>query len=615
VATATGGKVPPFPIGQAPQHDILQKLKAARSGGGWIARCPAHEDHTPSLSIHERDGKWLLKCHAGCTTEDICAAVGLKIRDLFSTEPRIKATYDYTDEEGKLLFQTVRYEPGFSGEKKTFRQRRPNGNGWIWGLGETRRVLYRLPEVVAANDVLVCEGEKDCSTALVWGLVATCNPMGAGKWRDEYSESLRGKHVTIIADADKPGREHAQQIAASLAGKAQSVKVLELRAKDLTAWAENGGTRDALLELIRNADATPANADDVHVLTDLAALTVPDMPEAVLDGRLGELSTSGSLAALPRAYSWTALVTCAGAIAPPQEHLRTNLFACLVGATHTGKSVAIDYAAKTLGVPPVIRREVMAGSAETLIANELGQYTGGACLLDTDEMGHLLAKAQIESASFPYVLNSAFYKDRFDVLMAKGKKATVDCRLSVIGGLVEENFGNAFGFQSTLGLLDRFIFGMCPSDQKYLWEPFQGAPPLIIPRAISIDADVWEARNTWLKENPDWNPRVVENALRVAAICASFNQRPTLRAEHLGPAHAFAEYQHRVRMILKPNVGENTDARCAAAIINWLDAHAKDGIWVGQRTLYRAITANRYGPFAFERATKQGKKWIVRRAT
>jgi hypothetical protein len=611
--------VPPPPI---PQHDILTKFQAVRrANDGWIARCPAHEDQNPSLSIHERDGKWLLKCHAGCTTEDICAAVGLKVRDLFNdnTEPRIKALYDYTDEDGKLLFQTVRYEP------KDFRQRRPNGNGWIWNLAGTRRVLYHLPEVVAASEVLVCEGEKDSETVRAWGLVATCNPLGAGKWRDEYSESLRDKCVTILADADKAGREHAQQVATSLVGKAQSIKALELPgAKDLSEWAAKGGTRDALLELIRKA-TTAANANDVNVLTDLAALTVPDMPEAVLDGRLGELSTSGSLATLPRAYSWTALVTCAGAIAPPQEHLRTNLFACLVGATHTGKSVAIDYAAKTLGVPPVIRREVMAGSAETLIANELGQYTGGACLLDTDELGHLLAKAQIESASFPYVLNSAFYKDRFDVLMAKGKKATVDCRLSVIGGLVEENFGNAFGFQSTLGLLDRFIFGMCPSDQKYLWEPFQGTPAIIIPRAISIDPDVWETRNAWLKENPDWNPRVVENALRVAAICASFNQRPTLRAQHLEPARAFAEYQHRVRMLLKPNVGENTDARCAATIINWLDAHTET--WVGQRVLYRAIHADRYGPFAFERAisalamcgeieaTKQGKRWIVRRAT
>jgi putative DNA primase/helicase len=108
--------------------------------------------------------------------------------------------------------------------------------------------------VLAAKSVLVCEGEKDCETARGMGLVATCNSGGAGKWRDEYAECLRGKHVAIIEDADRPGREHAQQAAASLYGKTEALKVLEMPgAKDLSEWTERGGTRDALLELIRNA--------------------------------------------------------------------------------------------------------------------------------------------------------------------------------------------------------------------------------------------------------------------------------------------------------------------------------------------------------------------------
>ena len=54
---------------------------------------------------------------------------------------RHRATYQYTDETGVLLYEVLRYEP------KTFRQRRPDGNGgWIWQLGDVRRVPYRLPE-------------------------------------------------------------------------------------------------------------------------------------------------------------------------------------------------------------------------------------------------------------------------------------------------------------------------------------------------------------------------------------------------------------------------------------------------------------------------------------
>ena len=88
--------------------------------------------------------------------------------------------------------------------------------------------------MLTAKSVLVCEGEKDCETARALGIVATCNAGGAGKWREEYSEHLRGKQIAIIADADEPGRKHARQVADSLSGKAEFVKVLEFaQAKDL----------------------------------------------------------------------------------------------------------------------------------------------------------------------------------------------------------------------------------------------------------------------------------------------------------------------------------------------------------------------------------------------
>jgi putative DNA primase/helicase len=105
--------------------DRLQGVK--RSGDGWEARCPVHDDGKASLSISVgQDGRHLLKCHAGCHIEDIVAAIGLTMADLFrphagaKVKRRIVATYDYTDETGVLLFQCVRYLP------KDFRQRRPD---------------------------------------------------------------------------------------------------------------------------------------------------------------------------------------------------------------------------------------------------------------------------------------------------------------------------------------------------------------------------------------------------------------------------------------------------------------------------------------------------------
>jgi hypothetical protein len=63
---------------------ILSRLQAVRRcGEGWIARCPAHQDRNPSLSIRKSNGKILLHCFAGCTVDAVCAALGIAVRDLF----------------------------------------------------------------------------------------------------------------------------------------------------------------------------------------------------------------------------------------------------------------------------------------------------------------------------------------------------------------------------------------------------------------------------------------------------------------------------------------------------------------------------------------------------
>lgn len=244
-------------------RDLLERLSGVRkSGSGWTARCPAHDDRTASLSISVDGGgsKVLVYCHAGCKPEEICRTAGIELRDLFldggraakgssKVARRIVARYDYVDEIGAMLSQVLRFDP------KGFSQRRPDGHGgWIGNLDGTRRVLYRLPEVVKAAQVLVLEGEKDVETARSLGYVATCNPGGAGKWQQEYTGALLGKEIIVIPDADEPGRKHAQQVLASLVGKVDSLKLVELPgAKDLSEWHERGGLANQLMELIANS--------------------------------------------------------------------------------------------------------------------------------------------------------------------------------------------------------------------------------------------------------------------------------------------------------------------------------------------------------------------------
>lgn len=69
--------------------ELLPRLKGLRRcGGNWIARCPAHEDRSPSLSVCERQGRVLLHCFAGCPTEAVCDALRIRMADLF-VEPSV----------------------------------------------------------------------------------------------------------------------------------------------------------------------------------------------------------------------------------------------------------------------------------------------------------------------------------------------------------------------------------------------------------------------------------------------------------------------------------------------------------------------------------------------
>jgi putative DNA primase/helicase len=152
-----------------------------------------------------------------------------------SSKPQMQivATYDYVNENGDLLYQVVRLFP------KSFRQRRPEGKEWRWGLGQVKRVLYRLPDLIKAERILLVEGEKDVDTANKLGIVATSSGSAASRWQGEWTEILRGKTVTIIADADEPGRKHAEAIASLIHEAVIDLRVVELPgAKDLSEFLE-----------------------------------------------------------------------------------------------------------------------------------------------------------------------------------------------------------------------------------------------------------------------------------------------------------------------------------------------------------------------------------------
>jgi putative DNA primase/helicase len=199
------------------------------------------------------------------------------------------ATYDYRDERGDLVFQVCRFEP------KDFRQRKPDGKGgWAWSVKGLRRLPYRLPELLAAptdRTVFIVEGEKDADRLAGLGLVATCNPGGAGKWRSDYNAFFVGRDAVILPDNDDAGRGHAQAVAANLAPIAARVWILErpgLPPKcDVSDWLAAGGTREELERLAAEARVLLAEVAKLQILV------TPGQRHEAADAGLAALFSAG----------------------------------------------------------------------------------------------------------------------------------------------------------------------------------------------------------------------------------------------------------------------------------------------------------------------------------
>ena len=248
---------------------------------GWQLRCPAHPDSNPSLSLGQNTEQHaLIYCQAGCDTDAVLTAISMTRRDLYPLQKEDKrqdpvvATYRYVDEQGELLYEVLRTAA------KQFRQRRPDPTTpgrWLWRLDDVRRVLYRLPLLPEAiresQTIYVVEGEKDVHTLEGRGQVATTNPGGAGKWRPEYTEALRGAHVVVVTDRDENGQglKHARQVVRALMAVCAAVTlVAPATGKDITDHLTAGLDLDELMILDPQLSAPAPDPQ-------------PPLPQAIVD--------------------------------------------------------------------------------------------------------------------------------------------------------------------------------------------------------------------------------------------------------------------------------------------------------------------------------------------
>ena len=167
--------------------------------------------------------------------------------------------------------------------------------------------LYRQDELLAASPdlpVYIAEGEAKAKTLHELGLVATSALGGAGrKWDPRYSDLLDNRDLVILPDNDKPGRDHALDIAERSFGKARSVKVLELpglpEKGDVLNWLQVGHTVEELMELVSAAPEwqPPVTAAAPSEPTN----EIPQLPDDVFTGWLADFrdwvlpTTDGSI--------------------------------------------------------------------------------------------------------------------------------------------------------------------------------------------------------------------------------------------------------------------------------------------------------------------------------
>lgn len=375
--------------------EFLARLEGVkRSGNGrYMALCPAHDDREPSLSIAEKDGKVLLHCHAGCRTEDVLKALGLTMGDLFTDEAarpkreerRIVAVYRYTDAKGKP-FEVVKTDP------KGFYQRQPDGKGgYVNNLKGIVPTLYHqdeLPQAIANGRIIFkMEGEEDVDNGRSrLGLAATTNPMGAGKWRDSYTQALKGGDLVIIPDKDGRGREHAAKVARSCYGVAKRVRTLELpdrdgyKVKDMSDWLAAGGTREELERLVGQVpDYRPAQLEEI-LSRCRECYYMPDVgPVEIVRGNVAANLHEGDPV-------WLLLV------APPGSG-KTEATNLLIGVEHVHAVAVLTEASLLSGTP---RRQSVGAKGGLL--RELDDFGilvvkdfGGILSLNRDARGPILA--------------------------------------------------------------------------------------------------------------------------------------------------------------------------------------------------------------------------------
>ena len=180
----------------------------------------------------------------------------------------------YHDEHGERFLKVRKCRDGDG--KKQYPQYHWDGNGWAKGKPEGTKILYHLPQLLAAPTTAIVyfvEGEKNVDDLAKLSFVATTASEGAAaKWDPALTPYLKDRHVVILPDADKPGRKHAQKVAQAIDSVAASLRILDLYPEqhdgsDVSDWLVDDTAGAKLAKLAKDAPLWEPSAPVVSAAT------------------------------------------------------------------------------------------------------------------------------------------------------------------------------------------------------------------------------------------------------------------------------------------------------------------------------------------------------------
>ncbi|MET0994743.1 MAG: DUF3987 domain-containing protein, partial [Mycobacterium sp.] len=534
-----------------------------RGDGQASAQAPGHSPADRSVSIKSVDGMVLMHCHAGEDKHDVLAAVGLQMRDLFDNRRDLR--HEYSD--GRIVVRSYT-TPG----KKAFTQR---GN-------KTGTALYHSDRIGEASTVHVVEGEKDVHAVEAAGGTAVCSPLGAGK-ADRFDWSpLHGKDVEIVADRDKPGRDHAEDIAAILKGKAKIRVVEPAIGKDASDHIAAGRSLDDFVPIAATTEA----ADET-----VRTVPWPTLSDAALHGAAGKTVNlvAPHTEADPAAILVQLLATFGATLGPEPHFVAGNdrhqaiIHPLVVGRTNDGAN------GTSLSVVEAIRRRALPwfdefttsglSTAEGLIElvrdpsgdpNDKDYDPGVAdkrLLVKESEYKSVLVRSRREGNTLGQTLREAFDCRTLRTLARKHNKLTATApHIVVIGHVTPREFRNTIEDSDLSGgSVNRLL--ICASRRSRLHSRLGNLPEKVLTAAAKLFEDayrsavqrgelkftdqfwrVWDCAYRELnRDRPDSRAtdataRAVTMVLRLSLLYALIDRKDAIDAEHLDAALALWAY-------------------------------------------------------------------------